>query len=248
VLVRREEEGSLAIGQLSHAWLSGQLARAWGNATFGTVEPREEIALGAEQHDIGWASFDLEPHFNPDSGLPRAFAELSAEEHLAIWRGAPERLMSQSAYAALVVSLHGCALSELRARNSPTDAELLQGHIDEERSRQRQLRAELEVSEAQCERIQRRMWAWDGLSLALCSGWRPFRVENVPCHEETTSIELRERGDGSATIEPWPFGTKQVDLRCEARRLASSYPNADALREAFARAKPFALHFTLVAP
>jgi Protein of unknown function (DUF3891) len=249
VLVRREERGSLAIGQLSHAWLAGQLARAWGNTAFGAVEPREEIVLGAEQHDIGWASFDLEPHFNPDSGLPRAFVELSAEEHLAIWRGAPERLMSQSAHAALVVSLHGSALSELRARNAPADAELLLGHIDEERARQQHLRAQLGISQAHCERTQRQMWAWDGLSLALCNAWLPFTVQNVPCAQGSTSIELRERDDdGTATIEPWPFGGERLDLRCEARRLASSYPDAGALREAFARAELVMLEFTLMAP
>jgi hypothetical protein len=84
------DDGALAIGQLSHAWLSGQLARAWGNDRFSAPEPREGIALGAQQHDIGWARFDLEPRFNPESGLPRTFLELTAEEHLAIWCGAPE--------------------------------------------------------------------------------------------------------------------------------------------------------------
>jgi hypothetical protein len=40
MLIREEPDGSfLAIGQASHAWLSGQLARAWGNAEFGEVEP-----------------------------------------------------------------------------------------------------------------------------------------------------------------------------------------------------------------
>ena len=91
MLVRLDDEGALAIGQLSHAWLSGQLARAWGNERFGPVEPREEIVLGAEQHDIGWALFDLEPRFNPETGLPRSFLEVTVRrpsENLA-WRSRP---------------------------------------------------------------------------------------------------------------------------------------------------------------
>ena len=111
MLVRRDYEGgALAIGQLSHAWLSGQLARAWGNDEFPAPEPREPIALGAEQHDVGWALFDLRPGLS-ETGLPRSFLELTPGEHLSIWRAAPDRLLSVSAYAALVVSLHGASLS-----------------------------------------------------------------------------------------------------------------------------------------
>src|SRR5437899_7881464 len=86
VLVRVDDEGALAIGQLSHAWLSGQLARAWGSEHFPPPDPREEIALGAEQHDIGWARFDLEPRFNAETGLTRNFLELTVCEHFPIWR------------------------------------------------------------------------------------------------------------------------------------------------------------------
>ena len=130
MLVRLDDSGALAIGQLSHSWLAGQLARSWGNSRFGAVEPREEVALGAEQHDIGWALFDLEPRFNPDTGLPKSFLDLTVEEHLAIWRGAPEHLMSQSVHAALVVSMHGRSLSELRMRANPGQAEVLEECAD----------------------------------------------------------------------------------------------------------------------
>jgi len=104
VLIRPEPDGALAIGQLSHAWLSGQLARAWGNERFGGVDPHEDVALGAEQHDVGWALFDLEPRWNPDTGLPRSFLELTVDDHLEIWVGAPEHLLTVSEHAALVVS------------------------------------------------------------------------------------------------------------------------------------------------
>jgi hypothetical protein len=246
VLVRRTEDGALAVGQLSHAWLAGQLARAWGNARFGVVQPREEIVLGAQQHDIGWALFDLDPAFNRESGLPRNFLELSVGEHLEIWRGAPERLLSQSAYAALVVSLHGRSLSELRALNAPEDAPALQKHIDEERDRQAQLCAALGLSQAQASRTQRLMWTWDGLSLALCSAWRPFIAREVPTAAGLIAVELRDREDGTSTLDPWPFGAKRVELRCEARRLGARYSDEAAMRRAFERAEPVTLTFALV--
>ncbi len=59
MVLRRDEHGVLAIGQASHAWISGQMARAWGNEQFGPLEPYEEVCLAAEQHDVGMAAWDL---------------------------------------------------------------------------------------------------------------------------------------------------------------------------------------------
>ncbi len=180
MLVRRDDQGSLVIGQLSHAWLSGQLARAWGNELFGEVEPREAAVLGAEQHDIGWALFDLQPRFNPETGLPRSFLEITVDEHLQIWRGAPERLMSQSLHAALLVSLHSSYVSGLRAQGSPEHAAVLNQLIEEERSRQTFLRRQLDLSAELVQRAQLQLQTWDLISLALCNGWTSVTAGGVP--------------------------------------------------------------------
>ena len=247
MLVRIEDEGALVIGQLSHAWLSGQLARAWGNESFPAPDPREAVALGAEQHDIGWARADLEPPFNADTGLPRSFLELTVDEHLGIWRGAPELLLSQSLHAALVVSLHGRSLSELRAHASPEHAELLQRHVAEERTRQTHLCARLGVSESQLERTRRQMWAWDGISLALCNRWRPFTCKDVPSRDGLVEVELSDRAGGSVTLDPWPFDRDVLEVRCEARRLAMRCEHEAAMRRALEHADPITLDFTLAA-
>lgn len=254
MLVRREEQGALVIGQLSHAWLSGQLARAWGNERFAAPEPREAIALGACQHDVGWARVDNEPRLDAESGLPRGFMQTSVHEHLEIWREAPDRLASQSSHAALVVSLHGAALSELRAGKARTgaddDAQALRAHVAAERTRQRELCARVDVSAAQAAIVQRQMWAWDGLSLALCLGWRPFTAHDVPTTGDPgagADIELRDRPDGAVTLDPWPLAAPRVEARCEARRIGRHHDEGE-LRKALAAARPFALAFTLVAP
>lgn len=245
MLVRPDRDGCLAIGQLSHAWLAGQLARAWGNRHFGVVEPREEVILGAQQHDIGWARFDLEPALNRDTGWPRSFLELTVEDHLAIWQTAPELLMSQSSCAALVVSLHGSSLSELRLRSAPEHARALQSHIDAERARQAQLRTALHLSNAQAWRIGRQVWTWDAMSLALCSDWRPFTIGEVPTADSPTTIQLLDRDDGTTTVEPWPFSSTHVEVQCEARRLEHRCEDTASLRQALARAVPFKLNFAL---
>ena len=115
MLLREEGDGSvLAIGQPAHAWVSGQLARAWGNAAFGEVSPREPVCLAAEQHDIGMALYDLAPRLDPATGLPFPFDRMPFPLHLELWEAAPRRVLAQSRYAALLVSMHGVALYGLR--------------------------------------------------------------------------------------------------------------------------------------
>lgn len=248
MLVRRDGGEALAIGQLSHAWLSGQLARAWGNELFPPPEPREEIAVGAEQHDIGWARFDLEPRLNTDTGLPRNFLELTVEEHLSIWRDAPDLLMSQSLHAALVVSLHGRSLSELRSHASAGHTAQLEEHIGRECDRQATLCELLGVPEAQLERTRRQMWTWDGISLALCNHWRPFVAKDVPGNDGLLDIELRDCANGNVALDPWPLSRERVEVRCEARRIAARYDDERAMRHALERTRPVTLRFELVEP
>ena len=80
MIVRDDPSGGdgawLAIGQPAHAWVSGQAARAWGNAAFAAPAPWEEVCLAAEQHDIGMAAWDLAPMLNPRTGRAYAFAEM----------------------------------------------------------------------------------------------------------------------------------------------------------------------------
>ena len=117
MLLREDDDAVITIGQPSHAWLSGQLARAWGNERFGPVEPREEVCLGAEQHDIGMAAWDLTPTRNPDTGLPRSFMEMPLGVHLELWSAGPRHLVHvcDASPAAVAGALAGCQVLHVRA-------------------------------------------------------------------------------------------------------------------------------------
>ena len=59
MLFRTEPSGVLAISQPTHAWISGQILRAWDEAL------SEPLLLAGEQHDIGWLDWETAPTFNP---------------------------------------------------------------------------------------------------------------------------------------------------------------------------------------
>ena len=244
MLLRRDDDGVIAIGQPAHAWLSGQLARAWGNERFGAVEPWEEVCLAAEQHDVGMAAWEGRPTLNPETGLPRSFMELTLDEHLGIWWTAAPLVMAQSRYAALLVSLHGTALYERRdlERLQPADVERVRAFLAGQAELQARLRASLAAGDEQVRRNQRLVWTWDSLSLGLLLDWAPFELSAVPTADGEIDIEVR-----TGTLDPWPFSAPRLTLRCEGRRLAGRFEDEETMRDALAAAPWVDLEFELSA-
>lgn len=207
----------LIIGQPAHAWVSGQLARAWGNAAFPAPAPREPVCLAAEQHDVGWADADLAPAPGPE-GRPRSFLEQPRPSHLAIWRGAARRLLAQSRYAALLVSLHGTSLYErVDADAAPPEvATAIREYMSGERALQSALAAGLDAAEI--DRNRRLILALDRLSLALCHG-NATALEDVPAIRGTATIRAEPAGEARSAR---PAATAPSD------RTASSAPTSSA--------------------
>ena len=179
-------DGKVAVAQPSHAWISGELARAWA----GEVQPREEVCLAAEQHDVAWTEWERRPSYDPQTGYPHTFMSLDMPTKLAMWETGPDALLAQSRYAALLVSLHGSRL-----------------YKDLDRSAfEQEVRATLGDSDDEIERNRRLLWTWDSMSLALLLDWRPWTIE-----------DLLMEPDGRVT--PWPFATEGLTVRCEGRLL-----------------------------
>jgi hypothetical protein len=239
MLLRADGDAVICIGQPAHAWVSGQLARAWGNERFGVVEPWEEVCLGAEQHDAGMAATDRTPTLNPDTGRPRSFVEWPLAEKLALWRAAPDLVLPQSRYAALLTSLHGHALY---AREDPaTRGPEIDAFLAAEEERQAELLASLGADPAQVRRNQRLVWTWDSLSLALCLNWPAQTLTGVPAAEGEVDLELSPDG----TLDPWPFDAPELAVRTEGRRLTGRFEDQGALRAAWDRAPWVTLELTL---
>jgi hypothetical protein len=235
VLRELNERAVLCIGQPGHAWLSAQIARAWGNGLFPGPWPREEVLLAVEQHDIGMAAWDAEPTLNPETGLPHSFLELPLETHLAMWTRAPGLALTQSRWAGLLVSMHGTHLYGGRA-GEPGVAEFLDAQTDLQRS----LISSLGISEAQARQAQRLLAAWDWASLAMCMKRLPTTLQSEP--PVRVGIGRRE---AEVTFAPWPFATDSVRIAVEGRVIEERFDDQDAMRAALARAPWRTLGFTL---
>jgi Protein of unknown function (DUF3891) len=246
VLHRQTPSGTVVIGQPAHAWVSGQLARAWAAA----FEPREEVCLAAEQHDIAWTVWERAPELDPETGLPYTFSALPRLRRLELWSGAATLLLPQSRYAALLVSLHGTLLVERFPPGGDDEVQrALVDYLERERDFQalvlETLRGDARYgAHATPEAVDRNrdlIFDWDGLSLALLHG-----VEG----EKRAGGHQLAAVDGDPTrvaVSPWPFHDDQVTIACDGRVLAGRFGDERELRRGLAKA-PWATIVTRLVP
>ena len=245
-MLRRGED--LVVGQPAHAWVSGQLARAWGNAAFPAPAPREPFCLAAEQHDVGWADADLAPLLD-DDGLPRSFLAYPRAEHVAIWRGAARRLLAQSRYAALLVSLHGTSLYERIDPDAypPEVAAAIRDYVAGEqrapgvavrRARRRRGRPQPAAAAGARPVLARALPrpGDDARGAGRADRGRARARGQDDGRRATTTRYRRGPRPSAGPVAPWPFAAERVVVGCEARRLAGPFPDAGAARAALAAA------------
>ena len=217
MLLKPGDDGVLCIGQASHAWISGQMARAWAEP----FERHEEVCLAAEQHDVGMTEWDRAPSLNQETGLPFGFTDMPLPVHSGLWLTAPGKLVTTSAYAAALVSLHGTRLYELRESTAEVEAHL---------EAQEEFRRGLGFTRDELEPASTLVWIWDYLSLALILGWEG---------------EVEGLSVAGGRIAPWPFREASVTFRCEGRRLRERFTDEAAMRAALAAAPVEPLVFPL---
>lgn len=226
--------GLLLVGQPAHAWAAGQLARAWAEP----FAPREAVCLAAEQHDVGWTEWELAPELDPVTGRPYVFGALPEPRKLALWSGAAERLLPQSPYAALLVSLHGTLIVE-RFPPPPQHAALAEAFLAGERAFQKRLRAALRAGPDEVARNRELVFGWDALSLAL--------VHGVTGERDVAGLTLAaEEGDPTRLrVAPWPFRDGAVTVAFEGRVLDETFADEETMRRALEDARWVAVETTL---
>jgi hypothetical protein len=262
MLFRRDDLAVIAIPQPSHAWLSGQVIRAWGNERFDRPEPFEEACLGAEQHDIGWLEWEAEPTLDPATGLPHDFRAVGTETHTRLWRRGVERAAALGTYPALLVSLHAKTIYGYfdRAAADPAERALVDCFLAEQAAwRDAQLARLAAVPRYAgllapdvLETNRLLVALADRLSLELCWGVRAeVRLPAVPARGGCrANLRLTARGGdpGRLLLEPWPFRDSRLELVCEGRRLVGPFADETAMRTALDEAPPAIVAASLAPP
>jgi hypothetical protein len=174
--------------------------------------------------------------------------EMPPEVHIELWTAGPERLVSQSRYAAMLVSMHGRRLYERRDRSamSPAQAEAVTAFLERRRAFETEMLVSLGAPPEQVQRNSDLIWTWDSMSLALCLDWSPHAVPRVPTADGEVELALVPTDERRCVLaDPWPFASPSVTVRCEGRRLERGIRTEHELREAFAAAPWETVEFAL---
>ncbi len=135
-------EPRFVITMAEHMTLAGRFARAFGNAAFAPVEPREEVLYMVDHHDAGWADVDAQAAIDPETGLPYDLRDTPFESIVETSRATPEFNSRRHAYCGLLSSMHSWGLyngryglsdhiilDTLAAENRSAADEMLEGEL-----------------------------------------------------------------------------------------------------------------------
>jgi hypothetical protein len=233
MLFRTEPSGVLAISQPTHAWISGQILRAWDEAL------GEPLLLAAEQHDIGWLDWETAPTFNPQTGRPQFFREIGAAVHSPMWRHGVERALGAwGAHVALLVSRHGGVIYRRytdRHRTGEADAAAAQAYLETQAPIEAEWAKMLSLDAGALRKETALVALVDTLSLALCGELKtPIELEVPKASGETETLRLIERPGHpfDFVLSPWPLRKDLLTVEGEARPLPSTarFANEAAMR------------------
>jgi hypothetical protein len=232
VLIRDDGETWMAITQPAHAFVSGQVAAHWATP----LSP--DVILGVQQHDVPWVDQDRMPTLHAPARRAASFIELDMDTRLTVWSTVTERLVAQSPYAALLVSLHSTNIHTRYLPEEMRPTELLA----KTRADQDALLAVMPgATREQAVRDADIVFALDALSLTLCHGWD---ARDLPAIDGQV-IRVEPIGDDGATLDPWPLGVDSLEVSVDARVMSERFDDEPAMQSALAAAPNTRLRWTL---
>ena len=230
MLFRSQSSGVLAISQPTHAWISGQILRAWDenlerNAPVGRGAARRRMARLGDRADI-----------QSQHGRPHLFREVGAATHAPMWtRGVQRARDAWGTHVALLVSRHGGVIYRRfidRHRMNEADATAAQNYLNTQAPIEGAWARALGLGASELERETGLIAFADTLSLALCGDLKaPLDLEAPGRGGDALRMKLAERPGSSFdfVLSPWPFRTNELVAEGEARPLPNTGRLSDEL-------------------
>jgi hypothetical protein len=249
MIVRDRGDSWQIVLQPDHADLSGQFARAWGNADgFAVPRPLDSVILAAARHDDGWAVWERAPALDREGKAPRNFLDVEVASHLAFYRAMIAAVLDHDPYAGLLVSMHGAGIYRGRYGTQPSlkltfadeEHEQVEAFVAEQEGLHARLTERLRVGEDERWTNYRLLQVYDRLSLYFClrdveAGERDT-LEPAPRGYDGAEASLRIEPEGPwrVRIDPYPFVQSPATFRLVRRVLPKeSDPDDDAFRHRF---------------
>ncbi|GIK55673.1 MAG: DUF3891 family protein [Chloroflexi bacterium] len=234
-----EGQPHFAIEQPDHARMCGQLACAFGNATFNPPAPRDLVVYVVAHHDEGWAPVDAICEQSPVTGLPYHLTQTPLPYLIQTSKGSPDFNEAYHPYCGLLSSMHTCGLFNGRYGLSdfifidkiPAEHKAMaDALLADERNRQTRLKAHLADDSASCAWVQEEalfnnyklLQFFDTLALYFhtthAAAHQEARFLNVPDGKGGDhTITIVPRPGGDYTLTPWVFATDVLELFVEGR-------------------------------
>ncbi|MGH8736866.1 MAG: DUF3891 family protein [Burkholderiales bacterium] len=263
-----EGEPRLAITMDEHTALAGDFARAFGNASFEHIEPREIMLYVISQHDKGWVAFDAALKTDPRTGLPYNLVETPAEDITRTSTGSPDFHEKYHAYAALISSMHSWGLYNGRYGMSDkvlidtipaNERHLADRMLEGELARQKRLKAALAMDPETSEWIAsdrlfqnyKQLQFFDTLALYFNrthEGARePATFAHVPISaKHDVTVGIRPHAPGVYALLPFPFGGQSVEFSFSGRYV-KPHPGSRDFGQALVAAPRIQQRFTVIA-
>ncbi len=187
--------------------------------------------LGVAQHDVAWSDWDLRPPLHVPARRAASFYEAPLRPRTEIWIDAPRRVLAQSPYAALLVSIHGTNIHTRyvdAGRLEPDDADFVSDYLAGQRVLQDGLCAGLGIGRRDAESLGDLLFCLDAISLSLCHDWPARELPPV----DGTVIAYEPLGAGAATLDPWPLATSELRLHVDCRRFDERFDDEASLHAA----------------
>jgi len=230
-----------AIMMHDHAALSGQFARAFGNAEFEAPLPLDLVIYIIGHHDAGWAAFDRDPVTDPQTGLPYTVFGTPARHILPTSKGSPDYNQRHHPYCGLLSSMHtfgiyngryGFSSAGRLNRISPDDKPAVEAMLAVELERQKALKAELGrsaetatwVEEVRLFQNYKLLQFCDLLAIYYNTTHAEQRSEQIFTHvpmgrERDVSVTIRPKAPGVYALSPFPFAADGAEFAFAARSL-----------------------------
>ena len=241
MIIQTAPEGAprFAITMDEHTALAGSFARAFGNADFEPVEPREVMLYVISHHDKGWAEFDAAPRLDAKTGLPYNLVDTPAEYITRTSAASPEFNQKRHAYAGLISSMHSWGL--YNGRYGTSDKVLIntiaaeQRHLadrmlDGELARQARLKAALAGDAEAAKWIEdealfqnyRQLQFFDTFALYFNRDHEAARSRatfpRVPMSKEKdATVSIRPLEPGLYAVSPYPFIMDEMEFGFSGR-------------------------------